>query len=140
MELDNLTPEQIDLILGAGEDDPMFAEAAQKQKLADAMRQQAMGRIEGQQLGKIYHAGSALEGAAKVFQAYKAGGMMDEANQMNQQAQGRVVDSRRTYGRAMIDALRRRNNPGMAPGMSMTDPSTGSGADDFGGGTTQGMY
>lgn len=131
MNIENLTPEQVQLIMSSGEDDPQFAEAANKQRVADQMRQQSMQKIEGRQMGRYYYPGTVGDAAAKIFQGYQGGQMQNQAQGMQREAQGRVVQGRQAYGNAMIEALRRKTAAGVqTPPQSMAGP--GNDMDGFG--------
>lgn len=119
MDTSNLTPEQIQLLLSAGEDDPAFAQAQSKQRIADALRGQAMQPNSGQMVGRVFHGGTIADPLARMVQAYGANKMQGSADQLRQEASGRMVQGRQAYGNALANALRRRI-PNQTPSVSMT--------------------
>ena len=128
MDMNSLTPEQIQAILGAGEDDPAYAQADSKQKIADMMRKASMGGATGgRMVGNMYIAPGLGETLANA-----AGGMMNQqsADTLRGEAHGRTVGARQSYGQAMIEAMRKRQavpggvpaGPAQTPPTSMVDP------------------
>lgn len=124
MDISNLTPEQIQLILSSGEDDPAFGEIDQKQKIAEMLMKQGQGR-GGQYAGRVFVGPTPTETLANVFSGYAGQQMQAGANADRRQAMGRVTQGRQAYGSALIEALRRRNGaPTQPPAVSMTGPET----------------
>ena len=133
MDIENLTPEQIQLILASGEDDPAYAESDNKQRIANAMRQKAMNPAQGRMLGQVYVGATPLEHMANAYSGYKGNQMQGEADTMRRGAHGRSVQGRGAYGQALAAAMRKKVAAPQTPAVSMPIPG-----DDIGEGVPLG--
>lgn len=107
LDLEDLSEEEIAQLMELGILDDQQGILSDQLAQAQAMRN-APGP-QGRDSGRVYTAASPIEHAVHVYQGYKAGQdikeLADKQNAiLDQQLQGR---------KSFLDALRRRNNPGL---------------------------
>lgn len=133
MDIENLTPEQIQLILASGEDDPAYAESDNKERIANAMRQKAMNPARGGMVGQVFVGATPLEHMANAYGGYKGNQMQGEADTMRRGAHDRSVQGRGAYGQALAAAMRKKAAAPQTPPTSYAIPG-----DDIGPGVPLG--
>lgn len=107
MNMNNLTPEQIDAILQSGEDDPQAAPLRRQQMMADQMQKQAMTPQDGIQAGNVYRAAPAWSPLLNAGMGAMAGMQQKQVDAGQQAMAGRNLGARRSYMDAMVAAMRR---------------------------------
>lgn len=96
-----VSPELVQAILGLQGQGPQQAEIARSRRLADMLRADAGGQMQGIQAGRMYAAPGLANVAASLYGQYKAKRMDDDADTRTRNLSVQSQDAMRRYFEAM---------------------------------------